>query len=186
MWPSVYQPRRGQPPLMRVAEAARVTLNARGDLSTGWAIAWRINCWARLHDGDRTHRILMNLFSPSRTYPNLFDAHPPFQIDGNFGGHGGHRGDAAAKPRGRNRITAGLAARVATGSVKGLRARGGFEVDIAWRDGPLPHAEIRNAEATKALVRYGEGRRLESLSSAVKTYESRGDHRLDFGGSRHS
>jgi alpha-L-fucosidase 2 len=139
-----------------LAEAAKQTLSLRGDISTGWAIAWRLNLWARLGDGDRAHRILMHLLSPDRTYPNLFDAHPPFQIDGNFGGVSGmtemllqdHSGEIALLPS--------LPSAWPAGSIGGLRCRGGFGLSIRWADGALVQAELVSDLGEPCVVRLGE------------------------------
>ena len=132
----------GTPDLVR---AAARTLDIRGDRATGWATAWRINLWARLRQGDRAHAILAFLLGPDRTYPNMFDAHPPFQIDGNFGGAAGivemvmhSHGDVIE-------LLPALPRAWPTGEVRGLCARGACEVDITWRDGVLTRAVLRPA-----------------------------------------
>jgi alpha-L-fucosidase 2 len=157
---------RGNPEL---AAAVKKTLETRGDISTGWAIAWRLNLWARLQDGERTFRILAALLGPQRTYPNLFDAHPPFQIDGNFGGAAAIAemllqshvplepsvGSEVPDPRFEIEVLPALPKAWPTGSVRGLRARGGFTVDLEWREGRLHQVTLRGPPGKVARLRYG-------------------------------
>jgi alpha-L-fucosidase 2 len=161
---------------------------AHGGGHTGWSRAWIINFWARFRDGEKAYENVVALLQKS-TLPNLFDTHPPFQIDGNFGATAGiaemllqsHQEEMPkVKDEGREAVPAVRGRRIiellpalpkewGSGSVKGLRARGGFEVALFWKDGKLTRAEIRSLLGNSCLVR-SRGEELELATKVGGLY----------------
>ncbi|WP_425521157.1 glycosyl hydrolase family 95 catalytic domain-containing protein [Xanthomonas translucens] len=161
-----------------LAAAARRSLQRRGDSATGWALGWRLNLWARLHDGEHAHRILALLLSPERTYPNLFDAHPPFQIDGNFGGTAGITEMLLQSWGGSIRLLPALPQAWPQGQVRGLRVRGAAGVDLAWRDGRLQYARLSSERGGHYTLAYGGQTLTADLSSGATMELGLHDDRL--------
>jgi alpha-L-fucosidase 2 len=177
----------GTPDLFK---AAQQSLIYRGDAATGWSMGWKLNLWARFLDGDHAYKILQNLIEPAGPrqaglYPNLFDAHPPFQIDGNFGATAGiaemllQSHDPHATPTSLTPVQAGEAAFIhllpalpsafPTGKVTGLRARGGIGVDLEWKDGKLVKAVLTASSSKPVRIRYA-GKEKEIQAKAGQAY----------------
>jgi alpha-L-fucosidase 2 len=163
------------PELMR---AARQSLLFRGDEGTGWSLAWKINLWARFFDGDRGYELLKLLLrvkddaSAVRgggSYINLFDAHPPFQIDGNFGGAAGIVELLVQSHQGFVDVLPALPAALPEGSLRGVRSRGGFELDLAWQAGRLTRLAVLSTAGRPCRIRY-RGRIEEFPTEKGKRY----------------
>lgn len=156
------------------AQAAMVSLTARGDVSTGWSTAWKINLWARLNQGNRAYDLIRQLFRQC-ILDNLFDTHPPFQIDGNFGYTAG-----VAEMLLQSHIRVGndymvmllpaLPEEWPSGEVKGLRTRGGFAVDLKWKDGKLHSGIIKSLAGNDLILRH-QDKRVHMKTQKGKTYK---------------
>ncbi|AUC23562.1 alpha-L-fucosidase [Polaribacter sejongensis] len=158
-------------------KAVHKTLELRGDEATGWSMGWKINFWARMQDGNHAYKIINNLFSfvdetskhrHGGLYANLFDAHPPFQIDGNFGYTAGVAEMLLQSHTEEIHILPALPDAWSTGSIKGLKARGNVVVDIIWKDGKLMKVSLESLKDQIVFVKYGEFKKSIELKAGEK------------------
>lgn len=162
-----------------LAAAVKRVMERRGDLATGWSMGWKVNVWARLNDGDHALKLLSNLFQLIKTYtthmqgggtyPNLFCAHPPFQIDGNFGATAGIAEMLVQSHAGEIHLLPALPQAWHTGKVKGLKARGGFEIDMEWAQGKLTKAVIHSKHGGHCRVRTNEKLSVQDTNVQTQT-----------------
>lgn len=166
-----------------LAEASKKTLEIKGDETTGWSKGWRINLWARLWDGNRAYKMYRELLryvdpdgkkteKPRRgggTYPNLFDAHPPFQIDGNFGGAAAVAEMLVQSDENEIRLLPALPDAWESGSVKGICARGGFEIDMNWNNKKLEKVIVFSQKGGKTTLINGDKKQTLSLKKGQRT-----------------
>lgn len=161
-----------------IMKAARQSLIYRGDEGTGWSLAWKINFWARFKDGDHAMKMVKMLLRPlsgnGGSYVNLFDAHPPFQIDGNFGGAAGIGEMLIQSHTKYIDILPALPSDFTEGEVKGIRARGGFELNFSWKNGKLSRLEVLSKAGNDCVLRYG-GKEISFSTKKGKKYRFNGE-----------
>jgi alpha-L-fucosidase 2 len=160
-------------------QAAKQSLLFRGDEGTGWSLAWKINFWARFLDGDHAYELIKLLFRPAEdkgtnyrrggSYMNLFDAHPPFQIDGNFGAPSGIIELLVQSHLNRIDILPALPSALPNGHISGVKARGGFTLDFAWEKGQLTTIKITSEAGNPCLIKYGD-KQISFKTEKAETY----------------
>ena len=155
------------------AEAMKKTLNTRSDEGTGWSKAWKINFWARLRDGNRSHKLVQEILKES-TLKNLFDTHPPFQIDGNFGSTAGMTEMLVQSHGEAIEILPALPNVWATGSFKGIKARGNFEIDAEWNNGKVISLKITSGSGNQCVVKCN-GKTLSFATTEGNSYDLSND-----------
>ena len=158
----------------KLMNAAKQSLIYRGDDATGWSLAWKINFWARFREGNHAMKLIKMLLKPAKggagSYVNLFDAHPPFQIDGNFGGAAGIAELIVQSHQGYIDILPALPVEIPNGAIKGLRTRGGFIIDLSWKDGVLTTLEIQSSAGGKCSIHY-QDKKIEFDTKAGESFK---------------